>query len=122
MGAKLVTFNFTPKENEEIDTIITVPEEPRSIIHGVVKDSKGNATKDAVVKLFMAKSPSDMSSLKPITHTFTDEYGQFLFGPLVAGKHYVVKVWVNDVKKRDMDVNSEDLRGQQNTSAAYYKN
>lgn len=98
MGTKIAKYSFVPKENEQIDTVITITEEPRSVIHGVVKDEKGRYVKDAVVKLFRAKECDDHCALKPITHTFTDECGQFIFGPLVPGKKYVIKVWVNDVK------------------------
>ena len=78
--------------------MITLEEEHRSVIHGVVKDCNGKYIKDAVVKLFRVKQASKDSELKPITHTFTDECGQFLFGPLKPCREYVIKVWVNDVK------------------------
>ncbi|HEX9061052.1 MAG TPA: carboxypeptidase regulatory-like domain-containing protein [Clostridia bacterium] len=98
MGAKIATYSFIPKPNEQIDTVITVEEEVRSMIFGIVKDCRGKLVKDAVVKLFRAKDCDNRCLLQPITHTFTDECGQFFFGPLMPGKKYVVKVWVNDVK------------------------
>ncbi len=39
----------------------------------------------------------DECCLIPITHTFTDECGQFIFGPLCCGKVYAIKVWSNDI-------------------------
>jgi hypothetical protein len=100
MGSCLISVGFTPEENEQIDVVIKVPEEPRSIIHGIVKDYCDNVIENAVVKLFEVENPCNPCSLKPITHTFTDDCGQFLFGPLTPYKHYVVKVWVNDIKVR----------------------
>ncbi|MBF8984562.1 carboxypeptidase regulatory-like domain-containing protein [Lutibacter sp. B2] len=100
MGARLVKFSFKPEENEQIEAIVQVPKEPRSVIDGVVKDWNGRVVKDAVVKLFEVINPP--CELKPLTHTFTDESGQFLFGPLSPKKRYVIKVWINDIKIRNL--------------------
>lgn len=110
MGYKLIHFNFIPEENEQIEAIVKVPKEPRSMIHGVVKDHCNKPVKDAVVKLFKAENPKCM---EPITHTFTDEHGQFMFGPLCAHVKYVIKVWINHVSTRVIEVTPEDC-GEQN--------
>ncbi len=109
MGSRLVKFNVKPNENEQIEAIVKVPEEPRSVIHGIVKDHTGKIVKDAVVKLFELKHPP--CNMKPLTHTFTDKCGQFLFGPLCPNKVYVIKVWIDNVKIRKIvidDDNCED--------------
>lgn len=108
MGSRLVKFSFTPGENEQIEAVIKVPEERRSIIHGIVKDHKNRNVKDAVVKLFEVLNPQEECRLKPITHAFTDECGQFLFGPLIACKQYVIKVWINNVKIRELIIRPDD--------------
>lgn len=90
-------FKLIPGENEQVEALIKVPEERRSIIHGTVLDKSNKPVKDAVVKLLMLKDPSNPATICPITHTFTDEYGQFLFGPLCPSKCYILKVWFNDV-------------------------
>lgn len=107
MGARLVKFDFIPKENEQIEAIVKVPEEKRSVIHGIVKDWKDNVVKDAVVKLFEVVGKGNSCSLKPIAHTFTDECGQFLFGPLCANKKYTIKVWFNEARTRELIVTPE---------------
>lgn len=107
MGYKLVKFNVIPEENEQIDAIIKVPKEPRSVIHGVVLDDCNKPKKDAVVKL-LKESKHDPKRLEPITHTFTDEHGQFLFGPLCPHVKYIVKVWINHVKTREIVIKPED--------------
>lgn len=35
---------------------------------------------------------------KPVSHTFTDKEGEFVFGPLCPGKEYAIQIWVDDVK------------------------
>jgi len=116
MGSRSVNFNFTPGENEQIETVITIPEERRSIIHGVVKNHCNKVVKDAIVKLYECTNHHDDQSLKPITHTFTDDCGQFVFGPLWACKDYVIKVWLNDVKIRELIIHPVDCDPQKDVT------
>jgi protocatechuate 3,4-dioxygenase beta subunit len=118
VGYKLVKFNVVPDENEQIDAIIKMPKEPRSVIHGVVLDECNKPMKDAVVKL-LKEYKHDAKRLEPITHTFTDEHGQFLFGPLCPHEKYVIKVWINHVKIREIIIKPENcsndcIRGNEN--------
>lgn len=108
MGYKLVSFDFVPDENEQIDAIVKVPKEPRSVIHGIVKDCNNKVVKDAVVKLFKMIDPKKPHILEPLTHTFTDSCGQFIFGPLCPHVKYVIKVWINHVKIRELIVKPDD--------------
>lgn len=107
MGARIVKFDFCPKENEQLDVVVNVPEDKRSVIHGIVTNCKHELIKDAVVKLFEVIEKADWKDLRPITHTFTDEYGQFLFGPLCPGKKYAVKVWFNHTNHREITIAPE---------------
>lgn len=104
MGARLVKFDFSPEVNEQIEAVVKVPEEKRSVIHGVVKNWMGDIVRDAVVKLFEVTGNPRNYSLTPITHTFTDEHGEFLFGPLCPKKKYIIKVWYNDVNIREVEI------------------
>lgn len=104
MANREVKFEFTPEENEQIEATIIVPQETRSVIHGVVKDLKNCIIKNAVVKLFKVSICCEKYRLKPIGHTFTDESGEFLFGPLCSKENYVIKVWVNDIKIKELIV------------------
>ncbi|HZW83088.1 MAG TPA: hypothetical protein VFF14_06640 [Candidatus Deferrimicrobium sp.] len=97
MGSKLTKVEFIPGQNEQLETTINLQRENRSIIHGVVKDEKNCLIKDAVVKLFEMPNKDNCCVLVPLFHTFTDECGQFLFGPLTPGKRYVIKVWHKEV-------------------------
>ncbi|MCT4565398.1 MAG: carboxypeptidase-like regulatory domain-containing protein [Maledivibacter sp.] len=110
MGHRLISFDFVPDKNEQIEAVIKVPQEPRSVIHGIVKNHKNQVVKDAVVKLFKAKG-CDPCDLEPITHAFTDECGQFLFGPLPPKQKYVIKVWIGDVKIRQIIIRPDKCEG-----------
>ena len=112
MGSRTVSFGFTPGENEQLETVIKVPEERRSIIHGFVKSHCNKPIKDAIVKLFECINHNGEQILKPLTHTFTDECGQFAFGPLFPCRDYVIKVWVNDVKIRELVIHPDDCECQ----------
>jgi hypothetical protein len=100
LGAKITKITFVPGKNEQIETTVNLQKESRSVIHGIVLDERKCPVKDAVVKLFELPNKENCCYLVPITHTFTDECGQFLFGPLAPCKRYVVKVWHNRVKTK----------------------
>jgi len=78
------------KPGEERDLIIDLEQENKSAIHGVVRFPDGRPVKNALVKLFLKKNND--CEMVPITFTFTDECGQFLFG-VNSGKDYVIKVF-----------------------------
>lgn len=107
MGDRVVKFEFIPGENEEIKANIIVPKETRSIIHGVVRCEDGEVIKDAIVRLFEVNY-KNKNSLKPIANTFTDEDGEFLFGPLCIKKHYVIKVWSNSNKIKELIITPDE--------------
>jgi hypothetical protein len=100
LGSKLTKIEFCPGKNEQLETTIILQKENRSVIHGVVLDENKCPVKDAVIKLFELPNKEKCCELIPITHTFTDECGQFLFGPLPPCKHFVIKVWHNGVNIR----------------------
>lgn len=99
MKGNLVSFNFVPDINEQIEAIIKVPKEDRSVIHGIVKDSNDQIIQNAVVKLFRVENST---CIQPIMYTFTDSYGEFVFGPLCPHVNYLIKVWVNHIKIREL--------------------
>lgn len=99
MGWKLERVNLSGKDqikpNEEKDICIILKKEKRAVIHGEVKFPNGKPVEGATVKLFKKKGFKDYCDgceLIPVTFTFTDECGQFLFG-VEAEKDYVVMVF-----------------------------
>jgi protocatechuate 3,4-dioxygenase beta subunit len=93
-------FAFTPGKNERVEAVVTVPEEKRSIVHGTVYDADGKKIKDAVVRLFLYEENKTTAA----GDTFTDADGEFTFGPLLSDKNYMVKVYVNGVTLRELNV------------------
>ena len=49
---------------------------------------------DAVIKLIEVSN----HERKPVSHTFTDKNGEFVFGPLCPDKEYELQIWVDRVK------------------------
>lgn len=106
MGWKLEKIELSGcnqiKPNEEIDLCIVLEEERRAAIHGEVKFPNGKPVEGAVVKLFKKKALKDcydICDLEPITFTFTDKCGQFLFG-VESEKDYVIKVFYYKPEKK----------------------
>lgn len=83
---------------KQFDIEINLPEDNRSVIYGVIKDCYDEPVRDAVVKLIEVEKDGKKVERNPVTHTFTDKEGQFVFGPLCANKFYEIEVWANKVK------------------------
>ena len=82
------------ESGKQFDLDLELPEDERNVVYGIIKDSKGKPVKDAVVKLVEIC----FDKRKPISHTFTDKEGEFVFGPLCPNKSYGIQIWVNRVK------------------------
>lgn len=103
------------KPCEEREVTIILEEEKRALISGVVRTADGKAVKGAVVKLFLRSDGvgCDEYDLTPITFTFTDEHGRFLFA-VEPDKDYTVLVFYNKTKDqsfkhRKIDIKNLDL-------------
>lgn len=113
MGYKLKRIDLDGRNrvypNEEKDLEIVLEKEYRSAIHGVVLLPNGRPAEDALVKLFV-KSRHNDCELIPVTFTFTDECGQFLFG-VEPFKEYVLKVFFyrpeRPVRRHDVEEHDE---------------
>ena len=82
------------EKGKQFDLDIRLPEDNRNVIYGIIKDCYGEPVRDAVVKLIEIS----LKDRKPVSHTFTDKEGEFVFGPLCPDKEYEVQVWANKVK------------------------
>ena len=80
---------------KQYDLDITLAQDNRDVIYGVVRNCFKDPVKDAVVKLVEVEYKMGRKELKPVSHTFTDDDGEFVFGPLCPGKKYSVQVWAN---------------------------
>jgi len=83
---------------KQFDLDIVLPEDNRGVLFGTVKDCYKEPVKDAVVKLIEVDCECGKEERKPVSHTFTDKNGEFVFGPLCPDKKYDLQIWVNKVK------------------------
>jgi len=84
---------------KQFDLDITLPQDNRDVIYGVVKNCFKEPVADAVVKLVEVVCEDGKEERRPVGHTFTDKEGEFVFGPLCPGKVYSIQIWVNNTKK-----------------------
>lgn len=95
---KMIEMNGFIEKGKQYDIEVKVPEDRRSVAFGVVKDEYGDPICDAVVKLIEVEKMLGKEERKPVSHTFTNENGEFVFGPLCPDKNYDLQIWVNRVK------------------------
>lgn len=95
----VVDIDGVIEKGKQFDIDITLPEDNRDVIFGTLRDCFKDPIKDAVVKLIEVEIGKDgCKRREPVSHTFTDEYGEFVFGPLCPGKEYALEIWVNEVR------------------------
>lgn len=83
---------------KQFDLEIRLPEDNRNVIYGIVKDCYDDPVCDAVVKLVEVICDCGKEERRPVSHTFTDKEGEFVFGPLCANKVYAIQIWVDNVR------------------------
>ncbi len=86
------------EKGKQFDIEINLPEDDRNVIFGVIKDCYKDPVEDAVVKLIEVCHEYGKEERRPVSHTFTDKDGEFVFGPLCPDKTYEILVWVNKVR------------------------
>ena len=85
-------------DGKQFDLDITLANDHRDVIYGIIKDCFKEPVKEAVVKLVEVDYKYGKKELKPVSHTFTDDNGEFVFGPLCPGKKYAIQIWKDNVK------------------------
>ncbi len=86
------------ENGKQFDLDITLADDHRDVIYGIVRDCFKEPVRDAVVKLVEVEYKYGKKELKPVSHTFTDDEGEFVFGPLCADRKYAIQIWKNSVK------------------------
>ena len=86
-------------KGKQFDLDITLPEDHRNVIYGIVKNCFKEPVSDAVVKLVEIVYEHGKEDRRPVGHTFTDKEGEFVFGPLCPDKKYAIQIWLNDTKQ-----------------------
>lgn len=88
------------ENGKQYDLEIKIPEDNRDVMFGVLKDCYNNPIEDAVVKLIEIGYDSHEDIVRrPVSHTFTDKNGEFVFGPLCPNLDYALQIWVNRVEQ-----------------------
>ena len=104
------------EKGKQFDLDIVVPEDDRNVIYGVLKNRHGDPIEDAVVKLIEVVHEYGKKEKRPVSHTFTDKDGEFVFGPLCPDRKYEIQIWVDRVKHinicKECHINKKDcLKG-----------
>ena len=95
---KKIEINGVIENGKQYDLDVKLPEDNRDVVFGIIKNQYGDPISDAVVKLIEVTKDLHGKERRPVSHTFTDKHGQFVFGPLCPHKHYAVEIWVNRVE------------------------
>ena len=98
-GCPILDVDGVISGGKQFDLDISLPEDNRDVIYGVIRDCFKEPICDAVVKLTEVAYDCGKEIRKPIGHTFTDKEGEFVFGPLCPDRHYAIQIWANATKK-----------------------
>lgn len=96
---QLVSVDGFIQKGRQFDVEITVPEDNRNVIYGILKNQYNEPLKDAVVKLIEVLDDCGTKERRPVSHTFTDKNGEFVFGPLCPDRKYEIQIWYNAVNQ-----------------------
>lgn len=96
---QLVSVDGFIQKGRQFDVEITVPEDNRNVIYGLLKNQYNEPLKDAVVKLIEILDECGKKERRPVSHTFTDQNGEFVFGPLCPNRKYEIQIWYNAVNQ-----------------------
>lgn len=97
--SSVAKFYFKPAEGEHIETTVKIEQEKAAAICGIVKDRGGTAVEGALVLLFKSGQEKRL-----VDRQFTDDEGQFSFGPIEGNVLYLIKVYKNSVKIRELEI------------------
>lgn len=93
-------FYFRPSKGEKIHTVVIPKEDESCGIFGKVSDGE-RGVKGTLVLLF---ETDGQEAGKLVASNVTDEDGQFAFGPLAAGELYLIKVYKDSLKLRELEI------------------
>lgn len=82
------SFYVKPAAHEVVETTVSLAADQRPALIGNVVSADGKPVDAALVTVYRADAPAT-----PIGALYTDEHGQFAFGPLAPGQLYQVKVF-----------------------------
>lgn len=95
------SFYVKPSENELIETTVHMKPDPHPALLGTVVSEDGKPLSGALVAIYRSGGAGAPDS--PEGSLYTDEFGQFAFGPLDPGKLYLVRVYKNNRQIRTLE-------------------
>lgn len=97
-------FYFKPQPGEQIETRIKINQNNKSSIYATVLDIDGKPVKGALVLLFKVGDSEDTEEHELISNFHTDEDGQFVFGNLEGDVLYLIKIFFEKSKIRELEI------------------
>ncbi len=97
--SSVAKFYFKPAEGEHVETTVNIEHEKSAAVCGTVRDKEGATVEGALVLLFRSGQET-----KLIDRQFTDDEGQFSFGPIEGNVLYLIKVYKNSIKIRELEI------------------
>lgn len=92
-----IHLDVTIPPDGQAKTAVCAAAGEKGMLSGVVLDEEGAAIENAAVQLFAAgENPAD----GPLSACFTDQEGCFLFGPVLPGVRYRLRVFVGRQAQR----------------------
>ena len=82
------SFYVKPAAHEVVETTVALSADQRPALVGTVLGAEGKAVTGAPVTVYSADAPET-----PVGALYSEEQGQFAFGPLEPGRLYHVKVF-----------------------------
>jgi hypothetical protein len=101
-----IKFAFSTENTDRVEAVVSAPKEQRCVLHGTVYDTEGQRVPDAVARLFLREE----GRLVPAGDAFTDADGEFVFGPLLADRDYMVKVYTGGALLREIAIRPRKKR------------
>ena len=102
MSGRIGSCTFSTGCNQQINAVAKIENEDRCAVLGTVVNNGGRAIADAVVVLLKVNDRCSIPT--PITHTFTDRYGQFVFGPLCPNSTYMLEIYKDDINVENINL------------------
>lgn len=96
------SFFVKPAENERVETTVHIHPDRRPALLGTVLDTAGRPVTAALVAVY--RSGGAEAPDTPVGSLYTDELGQFAFGPLEPDQLYQVRVFKRGDGARSLEL------------------
>ena len=98
------SFYFKPAKGEHIETVSHLEPEARCALHGRLLDGKEQPVEAALVLLYLVP---DGGTPQLRSSGFTDGEGQFFFGPLQPDTLYLIRIYKDAIKLRELELRTD---------------